>query len=115
MLSSGNVTGEMKDKLDRIARQVNRLIAILETIYGVKANLRSKHIHKSLDELFGENEHFNGLPLSQKALLMLCSLDEISCVLVGMRQNKYVDNILDVLKEEPVALAAEKWNALSLA
>ena len=81
----------MKDKLDRIARQVNRLIAILETIYGVKANLRSKHIHKNLDELFGENEHFHSLALSQKALLMLCSLGEISCVLVGMRQNKYVD------------------------
>jgi len=112
MLTSGNVTEEMKDKLDKIARQVNKLIAIIETIYGVKANNISKRLHKELNELMDDNDSFKSLKLSQKALLMIKSLDGISCTLVGMRQNKYVDDVISCLKLPAIENVVDKWERL---
>ncbi len=112
ILTSPNVTDEMKDRLDKIARQVNKLSSIVETIYGVKANTASKHLHKELNELMGEDELFKSLPLSQKALLMITSLNGISCALVGMRQNKYVDDVVNCLKLPSIGNAVEKWERL---
>lgn len=112
MLTSPNITEEMKDRLDKIARQVNKLASIVETIYGIKANNGSRQLHKELNELMGGNESFKSLTLSQKALLMINSLDGISCTLVGMRQNKYVDDIVSCLKFPAIENAVEKWGGL---
>lgn len=109
MLRSPNITNEMKTRLDAIARQINKLVEIIETIYGLMANTRSRAIHKKLDKLIDESKYpkFKNLTLSQKAILLLNSVEEISCTLVGMRQNKYVDDVTGSLIMPPIARAKE--------
>jgi aryl-alcohol dehydrogenase-like predicted oxidoreductase len=109
MLRSPNITSEMKNRLDAIARQINKLMDIIETIYGLLANTRSKEIHKKLNELVDETKfpEFKGLTLSQKSILLLNSLEEISCTLVGMRQKKYVDDVIGSLIMPPVENAKD--------
>jgi hypothetical protein len=109
MLRSPNITGEMKNRLDAIARQINKLMDIIETIYGLMANSRSREIHKNLNELVDETKfsEFKGLTLSQKSILLLNSLEEICCTLVGMRQKKYVDDVIGSLTMKPVENAKE--------
>jgi hypothetical protein len=96
-----NVSEEMKNKLDKIAAQINKLIGIIDSIYGLMANINSKKIHGKLDDKI-ESDKLRNLPLSQKALIMLTSLDSIDCVLVGMRQNKYVDDVTESMKADRI-------------
>jgi aryl-alcohol dehydrogenase-like predicted oxidoreductase len=105
MLRSPNITNEMKTKLDAIARQINKLVDIIETIYGLMANTRSQAIHKKLDKLIDESKYpeFKNLTLSQKAILLLNSVEEISCTLVGMRQKKYVEDVVGSLMMPVIA------------
>jgi len=110
---SQNATPEMKTKLDKIASQINKLVGIIESIYGLMANINSKEIHTGLN-LLSENENFKKLTLSQKALGMLSSLDEISCVLVGMRQKAYVDDVINSMNTEKVDNASEIWKSLDI-
>jgi aryl-alcohol dehydrogenase-like predicted oxidoreductase len=108
-----NFTPEMQAKLDKIARQVNKLTGIIESIYGLMANINSKPIHEYLNEEI-DDESFSVLPLSQKALGMLISLNKIDCVLVGMRQNKYVDDVIETMKNPKIEGAEEIWKELEL-
>jgi aryl-alcohol dehydrogenase-like predicted oxidoreductase len=114
MVGSPSITDEAKDKLDRIAKQINKLIGIIETIYGVQGNMRSKNLHLKLNTLVGQNEidSFKELTLSQKAILMINSIDEVSCTLVGMRQKKYVDDVIGSLKAKKIENAAETLRSL---
>lgn len=109
MLRSPNITGEMKNRLDSIARQINKLMDIIETIYGLMANTRSQAIHKNLGKYIDESKYpdFKNLTLSQKAILLLNSVNEISCTLIGMRQNRYVDDVISSLKM-PLIESAEQ-------
>lgn len=101
LLTSKDISEEAKDKLDKIARQINRVTLIIESIYGMMANERSKQIHDKLNSVLSEEEEwFTKLSLSAKSILTINSLDEISCTLVGMRQSNYVDEVLKCLKME---------------
>jgi hypothetical protein len=99
MLKSSNMTGEMKNRLDKIARQVNKLMGIIETIYGIMANTRSETLHKKLNKFIDQEKlgQFDKLSLSQKSILLINSLQEVSCTLVGMRQKKYVEDVIGSL------------------
>src|SRR4030095_12297778 len=110
---SQNLTDDMKSKLDKIAGQINKLITIVDSIYGLMANINSKDIHKNLNSNVPDNE-FQNLPLSEKALDLLISLDEIDCVLVGMRQDKYVDDVIKTREAKRVEKAEEVWKNLSV-
>jgi hypothetical protein len=115
MVNSPNLTGEMKNRLDKIARQTNKLMSIIETIYGMMANTRSQALHSKLNKLTGDDAgNFGELTLSQKSLLLLNSIDEISCTLVGMRQKKYVDDVLGSLRATKLENAKELMLQLQL-
>ena len=58
-------------------------------------------INKELSEKFQE------LTLSQKAILLLNSVKGVSCVLLGMRKEKYVDDALKVLDGNDIANAED--------
>lgn len=105
IMRSPNLTNEMKTKLDAIARQINKLMDIMESIYGLAANTRSKELHEKLNPVTGENESrwFKTLSLSQKSIHVLNSFESISCTLVGMRQKKYVDDVIESLKMPALA------------
>lgn len=108
IVSSPKISEDMKDKLDKVAKQVNKVIAILETVYGVKANIRSRDLHINLNKL-NDNGEFHKLSLSQKAILMINSLNAVSCTLVGMRQKKYVDDVIGAMKAERVEDCRSKF------
>lgn len=116
MLQSPNLTNQMKNKLDGIARQVNKLMGIIETIYGLLANSRSKEIHNKLNSSVSQEDEkwFKELTLSQKAVLLIESVKGVSCTLVGMRQVKYIDDVLGVMKLEPITNADEIIRSLQI-
>jgi len=111
MMESGSLTPPMKHHLEKIAVQINRLMEIVESIYGVVANARSREIHSMISSILLPEEagRINELPLSRKAILLINSLDEISCTLVGMRQTKYVDDIIETLRSEKIDGAMDVW------
>ena len=79
------------------------LVNFLGTIslhYENRAQKRSKEISDKLDnssELLSSSE-----TLSQKALRVLLSLEEISCVLLGMRKIPYVEDAFAALKDAQI-------------
>jgi aryl-alcohol dehydrogenase-like predicted oxidoreductase len=109
MMKSPNLTNEMKDRLDKIARQINKLMKIIETIYGLIAKSRSNKIHESLNLSVktNDNDSFKKLSLSQKEIMLINSLDGVSSTLVGMRQNRYVYDVLGALKAGKIENAEE--------
>jgi len=109
MISSDNLTNPMREKLDAIAQQVNKLMSIIETIYGLIANMRSKEIHEKLNGLIDDSKNidFKSLHLSQKAILLINSIGNVSCTLVGMRQKKYVGDVIGSLRSAKIENAED--------
>ncbi|MBZ0201671.1 MAG: aldo/keto reductase [Ignavibacteria bacterium] len=116
LVSSPNLTDEMKNRLDKIAKQTNKLMSIVDSIYGLMANVRSKDLHVKLNTMVEQSEAdaFKELSLSQKSILLINSLDDVSCTLVGMRQKKYIDDVLGALKAGKIVNAAEKLKELKV-
>jgi len=113
---SPNLTSEMKDRLDKIAKQVNKMMGIIETIYGIIANSRSKDLHLMLNTAVDSKQAdmFKDLALSQKAILLINSIYVISCTLVGMRQKAYVNDVLKSMKAEKIENAEEIMRAIKI-
>jgi hypothetical protein len=116
LVSSPNLTDEMKTKLDKIARQINKLMEIMDSIYGLLANGRSRSIHSKLNEIPEQSQAdgFKDLSLSQKALLIINSVKAVSCTLVGMRNEKYVDDVIGSMKAAVITDAEEKLRKIDL-
>jgi aryl-alcohol dehydrogenase-like predicted oxidoreductase len=114
LVTSPAASEEMKDKLDRLAKQTNKLMGIMDSIYGLKANFRSKDLHLKLNTIVDSEEAdlFKELSLSQKAILFVNSIKSVSCVLVGMRQEKYVNDVVEALKTPVLKNIKEKWAEL---
>ena len=113
---SPNLTSEMKDRLDKIAKQVNKMMGIIETIYGIIANSRSKDLLLILNTGVDtkQADKFKELTLSEKAVLLINSIDAVSCTLVGMRQCVYADDVLKSMKSEKIKNAEEILKELKL-
>jgi len=111
LISSPKLTDEMKEKLDKIAKQTNKLMSIMDSLYGLLANVNNKKLHLKLNTVVdaADADSFKELSLSQKAILFVNSLKEVSCTLVGMRQQKYVDDVTGTLKAGALMDAHEKF------
>ena len=77
-------------------------------------NVRSKELHLHLNTIVEQSEadKFKDLSLSQKAIIFINSIDAISCTLLGMRQEKYVDDAIQSLKASKLESAVKKWEKL---
>lgn len=113
VLNGAALSDEMKLRLEKIPIQLNKLMDIISSIYGLQANLLSKNITAKLDELVG-SETFTALSLSQKAIAMINSLDTVSSTLVGMRNEKYVDDVIGALEFGKIDDAVKKWENFSI-
>lgn len=111
LISSKGLTDEMKEKLDKIAKQTNKLMSIMDSLYGLMANVNNKKLHLKLNTAVdpADANSFSELSLSQKAILFVNSLKEVSSTLVGMRQQKYVDDVTGALKAGALIDAHEKF------
>ena len=114
LFSSKGLTDEMKEKLDKIAKQTNKLMSIMDSLYGLLANVNNKELHLKLNTVVdaADANSFKELSLSQKAILFVNSLKEVSCTLVGMRQHKYVDDVTGALKAGALIDAHEKFREI---
>lgn len=97
-----------EDTLEFLKKLLNNIYIMLNLVsnhYKMKASKRSSFINKCINDLTDEN--FHKLTLSQKAIALINSIDGVSCVLVGARKDKYVDDIAHVLHYPPVENAKQ--------
>lgn len=87
-------------QFDKYIKIVFRLLNMVSNYYKEIASRRSSFLHGIINEYLDE-PHRN-LTLSQKAALIISSVPGVSAVLMGMRKEKYVDDILGVIGTEPV-------------
>lgn len=84
---------------------------ILDSIFselGRKHNIKNKSIHESIDNFL--NDEQKKLSLSNKAILLINSIPEVSTALIGMRNTNYVDDVLKSMSVEVVSRYNEFWH-----
>ena len=84
-------------------KEVYKMLNMLSRHYKNKANQRSKYINLIINKKCAEI--FQSLSLSQKAILLLNSVEGVNCVLVGARQEKYINDIVPLLNHEKISNA----------
>ncbi len=97
--------------LTHYAESVDEAFEHLSNYYTNRGYDRSMKIHQALDALMGKE--YQPLSLSQKAVLVLRSLPQVSSVLVGMRSDEYVDDVVYGLQAKLLPHAEEIWKRLA--
>lgn len=103
---------EVFDALQDYAEAIDVAMEHITNFYMAKAHDRSAAIHQALGEILPTG--YNELSLSQKSILMLRSVKSISSVLVGMRSDDYVDDVIFGLQAKNIEGAEEMWQRLEL-
>jgi aryl-alcohol dehydrogenase-like predicted oxidoreductase len=100
---------EVKDKeLNKYIKSFNNIMEKISDYYITKAREKSDKIHKQLNTFIPD--YIKNATLSQKAIWMLFSMPRISSVLVGMRKEHYVDDVLQSLKFPVYKDGYELWD-----
>ncbi len=84
---------------------------LLDSIFSILAknkNLDNEIFHKAIDK-FANNEQ-QKLSLSQKAILLINSVPEVTTTLVGMKSPNYVDDVQKSIKSESIERYADCWH-----
>ncbi|HET6402410.1 MAG TPA: aldo/keto reductase [Candidatus Kapabacteria bacterium] len=97
--------------LTTYAESVDEAFEHLSNYYLNRGHTRALKIHQALDALIGKG--YSELSLSQKAVLLIRSLPQVASVLVGMRSEEYVEDVVYGLQAQPVPGAAEIWERLA--
>jgi aryl-alcohol dehydrogenase-like predicted oxidoreductase len=82
----------------------------ISNIYSNRGHERSEKIHSALNSLLPQEDE--ALSLSQKAVLLIRSVPGVSSVLVGMRSEEYVDDVVYGLQAKRVENAEAIWQRL---
>ncbi len=97
--------------LTNYAESIDEAFEHLTNYYANRGRGRSLKLHQALDALIGKD--YSELSLSQKAVLLIRSLPQVSSVLVGMRSEEYVDDVVYGLQAQQVPNAGEIWQRLA--
>jgi len=84
---------------------------LLDSIFSILAknkNLDNEIFHKAIDK-FANNEQ-QKLSLSQKAILLINSVPEVTTTLVGMKSPNYVDDVQKSINSEFIERYADCWH-----
>jgi aryl-alcohol dehydrogenase-like predicted oxidoreductase len=95
----------VKDFFVRYIKECYKLLNFVSSYYKLRAEKRSNFINALINKNL--DEKFHNLTLSQKAILLLSSIEGVSCVLAGMRKEKYIEDILKVLNKSDIENARE--------
>jgi aryl-alcohol dehydrogenase-like predicted oxidoreductase len=98
--------------LQQYAETIDETIEHITNYYTSRSAEVSASIHGALDELLPSRAH--ELSLSQKAILALRSIEGVSCVLVGMRSEEYVEDVIYGLQAQALEDAEDFWKQLNL-
>lgn len=90
----------IKDFFGRYVKECYRLLNFVSNYYKMRAEKRSNFINTLINKNL--DKKFQNLTLSQKAILLLISVEGVNCVLAGMRKEKYVDDVIKILNEEKI-------------
>ncbi|MFO7447054.1 MAG: aldo/keto reductase [Ignavibacteriaceae bacterium] len=91
---------ELINVIKRYAVTTNILLDSIESDLSLKHNETNRRLHEETAKYLDEEQ--KKLSLSQKAILMINSLSEVSCTLVGMRKIEYVKDVLGSIRTEYV-------------
>ncbi len=89
------------------AETADQVFENISNHYSNRGYARSQKIHQALDGMLTEEYH--PLSLSQKAVLLVRSIPGVSSVLVGMRSEEYVEDVVYGLQAKPVENVEEIW------
>jgi aryl-alcohol dehydrogenase-like predicted oxidoreductase len=98
------------EQFNKYIKEIYRLFNYLSNFYRVIADKRGKYIHTLINDVCGDK--LNGLSLSQKAILTLSSVEGVDCVLVGARNEKYIEDVLKVMDFEKIENAIEVFSII---
>ncbi len=98
---------EIISALNNYVVHLNILLDSCESVFAKRANQENYFLHEEFNIFLSEENY--SLPLSQKSILLINSLDEVSSTLVGMRKTSYVEDILKVTDIQPQEKAYEFW------
>jgi aryl-alcohol dehydrogenase-like predicted oxidoreductase len=98
--------------LQQYAETIDETIEHITNYYTSRSAAVSSSIHEAVDELLPSRLH--ALSLSQKAILAVRSIEGVSCVLVGMRSEEYVEDVIYGLQADVLENPEEFWNQLNL-
>ncbi|MDQ3020364.1 MAG: aldo/keto reductase [Bacteroidota bacterium] len=90
----------IKDFFGRYIKECYKLLNFVSNYYKLRADKRSNYINTMIDKDL--DPKFKNLSLSQKAIMLLSSVDGVNFVLIGMRKEKYVDDILNIPGDEKI-------------
>ncbi|HLT24113.1 MAG TPA: aldo/keto reductase [Ignavibacteria bacterium] len=96
---------DMSEYFNNYLTELYKLLNMTSNYYKVTAARRSSFIHGVIDTL--ADEKYYNLTLSQKALLLILSVDGVDTVLVGARKESYIDDVLPVLEMPKIENAKE--------
>ncbi len=89
----------------------NNTVQLISEYYKVISSTRSEQIKKILNTHISD---WKSIPtLSQKAIRGLRELDGVNCILVGMRSEDYVNDILIEIQNKVLKQTNENWKKLT--
>lgn len=110
-----NAVYQKNPKNEAISAELNEYVVylnmvwdIIDSLYANQANQANSSLHSLLNNYL--DEEFYNIPLSQKAILFINSLREVSSVLVGMRSIKYVNDVLEAMNQNYIIDTYKFWN-----
>jgi aryl-alcohol dehydrogenase-like predicted oxidoreductase len=86
----------------------NILLDSISSNLAKKKNIENEVFHKVIDK-FANNEQ-QKLSLSQKAILLINSVPQVTSTLVGMKSVNYVDDVLKSLKSDLIERYTDYWH-----
>jgi aryl-alcohol dehydrogenase-like predicted oxidoreductase len=101
--------GSVVRSLRNYAVTINILLdSILSNLAKIN-NLANENFHKAIDKF--ANSEQQKLSLSQKAILLINSVPQVSSTLVGMRNVNYVEDVQKSIKSEFIKGYADFWHS----
>ncbi|MCU7495484.1 MAG: aldo/keto reductase [Ignavibacteria bacterium] len=94
-------------KLNYYATTVNIVLDSMESVFAKESNNRNLKVHKMIEPYL--NGGTDGLSLSQKAILMINSLPGVTSTLVGMRNRRYVDDVIGSIETAYIPRVRNFW------
>lgn len=99
-----NVTRALRN----YAVTTNILLSSIFSDLARKKNKENEALHQSINKYL--NDEQKNLSLSQKSILLINSVPQISTTLVGMRNLHYIDDVINSIKSEYVTNALDFWH-----